>query len=338
LGTTFGAIRNAVALQDSHEAFLFIADLHAMTEEHDPAELTEHTLTVAALYLACGVDRQRTALFVQSHVPAHAQFARLLGSLVSVGTLRRMIQFKDKLGKQGQEGNLTLLDYPVLMAGDILLYDADLVPVGADQGEHLQLTRTLAERCNRRYGRPDAPLLKLPDPYIMAAGARVMSLDDATQKMSKSAPTDASRINLLDSPDQVIAKVRRAKSDAIYGLEFDNPARPEAHNLLTLYQLLSRRTREEAAAEAAGMGFGKFKPLLAEAVNAVLEPIRRRYGEHRNDQGELLAILARGRERAATVADQTLARVAAAMGFVSLPGAKASASGGSLNAFAAAVP
>jgi tryptophanyl-tRNA synthetase len=276
--------------------------------------LLEHTLTTAALYLACGVDPRRTALFIQSHVPAHAQFARLLGSLTSVGTLRRMIQFKEKTAKQGHEGNLTLLDYPVLMAADILLYDADLVPVGDDQLEHLQLTRTLADRCNRRSGSEDAPLLKVPEPFVLPGAARVMSLTDGTRKMSKSDPNDAGRINLLDSPEQVFAKLRRAKSDAIYGLEFDNPARPEAHNLLTLYQLLSGKTREEAAAEAAGMGFGAFKPLLADTVNALLAPIQERYQELRNDQEQLLAILEEGRERAAAVAAETLARVASAMG------------------------
>jgi tryptophanyl-tRNA synthetase len=315
-GTIFGAIRNAVALQDSHEAILFIADLHAITDGHAPAELSEHTLATAALYLACGVDPLRATLFVQSQVPAHAQMARLLGPLATVGMLRRMIQFKEHAERQGHESSLALLDYPVLMAADILLYDADLVPVGADQMEHLQLARELAARCNRRFGSEAAPVLKVPQPYVVAAAARVMSLADGMRKMSKSDPSDAGRINLLDTPDQVRAKIRRAKTDSALGLEFDNPTRPEAHNLLTLYLLLSGRPRGEVAAEAAGMGYGAFKAVLTEAVNATLAPIRQRYAELRDDPGELMAVLDRGRQRAAEVAGGTLARVAAAMGFV----------------------
>jgi len=209
-----------------------------------------------------------------------------------------------------------LLDYPVLMAADILVYRADVVPVGADQVEHLQLTSELADRANRRYGSATAPLLKVPEPYVLAAAAKIMSLTDGTKKMSKSDANDASRINLLDGPDQVRAKVRQAKTDATYGIEFDNPARPEAHNLLTLYQLLSGRTREEAAADGAGLGFGAFKAMLAETVIAALAPIRQRYAELRSDDGELLAILERGRERAAEVAEQTVTRLASAMGLV----------------------
>jgi tryptophanyl-tRNA synthetase len=305
-------VRNAVALQESDESFLFVADLHANTEAHDPAVLAEHTLRTAALYLACGVDPDCSALFVQSHVPAHAQFARLLGALASAGALRRMIQFKEKAVRQGQEGSLALLDYPVLMAADILLYDADRVPVGDDQLEHLSLTRELAGRCNRQYG----AVLRVPEPFVLAPAARVMSLTDGTRKMSKSDPADASRINLLDTPDQVRTKLRRAKTDSTLGLEFDNPTRPEAHNLLTLYHLLSGQTREQAAAECAGMGYGTFKALLAEAVNAALDPIRRRYAALRADPAELLATLDRGRRRAAEVAERTLARVSAAMGFL----------------------
>jgi tryptophanyl-tRNA synthetase len=257
---------------------------------------------------------------VQSQVLAHAHMARLLGSLATVGTLRRMIQFKEHAERQGNEGTLALLDYPVLMAADILLYDADLVPVGADQVEHLQLTRDLAARCNHCYGSEAAPVLKVPQPYIVANAARVMSLADGTRKMSKSDAKDAGRINLLDTPDQVRAKIRRAKTDSTLGLEFDNPARPEAHNLLTLYQLLSGRPREEVAAETAHMGYGVFKATLTDAVNAMLAPIRQRYTELRDDPGELMAILEHGQQRAAEIAGQTLARLAGAMGFVSLSG------------------
>jgi tryptophanyl-tRNA synthetase len=319
-GTIFGAVRNAVALQDSHEAFLFIADLHAITDLHDPTQLSESTLATAALYLACGVDPARATLFVQSHVPAHAQLARLLGSLATVGMLRSMIQFREQAERQGHDGTLALFDYPVLMAADILLYDADLVPVGADQTEHLELTRDLAGRCNRRFGSAAAPVLRVPRPYVVAPTARVMSLVDGTRKMSKSDPNDGSRINLLDTPDQVRAKIRRARTDSVYGLEFDNPARPEVHNLLTLYHVLSGRSRAEVAAEVARMGHAQFKAVLTDVVNAALDPIRHRYAELRDHPEELRALLDRGRQRAGEVGDRTLSRVAGAMGFVSPPG------------------
>jgi tryptophanyl-tRNA synthetase len=250
---------------------------------------------------------------VQSHVPAHAQLARLLGSVATVGMLRRMIQFKEKSVKQGQDASLGLLDYPVLMAADILLYDADLVPVGADQKQHLELTRELAERFNRSYGEA---LLRLPEPLVVAETAKVMSLTDGSKKMSKSEIDDASRINLMDSADVIRTKVKRAKTDSIRGLEFDNPTRTEAHNLLALYQVLSGKSRHEVQTECATMGYGIFKPLLAEAIINELSPIQERYRALISDETRLKKILARGAEKASTVAAATLARVAAAMGLL----------------------
>lgn len=292
---------------------MFVADLHAITENHDPKTLSEQTLTTAALYLACGVNTDRTTLFIQSHVHQHASLARLLSGVASVNMLRRMIQFKEKSVRQGEDVCLGLLDYPVLMAADILLYEPDLVPVGNDQQQHLQLTRDLAERFNREYG----PVFKLPEPCIVGQTARVMSLTDGTRKMSKSDPNDASRINLLDTPDQVRNKIKRAKTDAVRGLEFHNEARPEVHNLLCIFAALQNLSREQTLAQCAGMGFGQFKPLLTDAIIATLEPIQKRFKELTQDRAALMAVLRNGRDRAREVAEATLAKASLAMGFAS---------------------
>jgi tryptophanyl-tRNA synthetase len=268
------------------------------------------------MYLACGVDPQRSTLFVQSHVTAHAQMARLIGGFASVGMLRRMIQFKEKAAKQ-EDASLGLLDYPVLMAADILLYQPDVVPVGDDQTQHLQLTRDLADRFNHRFG--SAFKLKLPEPLVSQESARVMSLTDGRKKMSKSDSNDFSRINLLDPPDLIRAKIRKAKTDALRGLEFNNPDRPEAHNLLTLYMVLTGKTSSDVAAECADMQYGEFKQRLADAIIAVLAPIQERYHALMADRDALLAVLRDGAKRAAALADTTLRDTAGAMGFLLLP-------------------
>lgn len=273
-------------------------------------------LSTAALYLACGLDPAKSTLFVQSHVAAHSQLARLLGSITSVGMLRRMIQFREKAVRGGEDANLSLLDYPVLMAADILLYDADLVPVGLDQKQHLELTRDIATRFNRIYGAEGKEPLVLPAPYLVTETAKVMSLTDGTKKMSKSDPLDASRINLMDGPEVIRKKLKTAKTDSIRGLEFDNPARPEVHNLLTIYSVLSGKTRDEVAKECADMGFGTFKPLLAETIIAYLAPIQARYEELMNEPEQVRKIIREGRERARVVAEETLSRASTAMGFV----------------------
>jgi tryptophanyl-tRNA synthetase len=235
-----------------------------------------------------------------------------------------MIQFREKALKQGDNVSAGLLDYPVLMAADILLYDADLVPVGEDQKQHLELARDIAQqRINARFSQrgPDGepiPVLKVPEPLILQEGARVMSLSDGRNKMSKSDPNEGSRITLLDSPEQVAKKIKRAKTDPVMGLEFGNPERPEADNLLGLYALTSGRSREAAASECAAMGWGAFKPQLTEAVVEALRPIQERYREWRRDPLQLAAVLQSGSRRASEVATATLSRVREAMGF--LPG------------------
>jgi tryptophanyl-tRNA synthetase len=322
LGNWLGAIRNWVDLQESHDTFFCVVDLHAITVPHDPARLAEDTLTTAALYLACGIDPARSTVFVQSQVSAHSELCWLLNCVTPLNWLERLIQFKEKAVKQGAEVSTGLLDYPVLMAADILLYEADLVPVGEDQKQHLELARNIAQqRINARFGERDAQgepaaILKVPEPLILSQGARVMSLTDGRSKMSKSDPNEASRITLLDSPELITRKIKRAKTDAVMGLAFNQPERPEADNLLGLYALLSGLGRERAAAECAAMGWGQFKPLLAETVVEALRPIQQRYGELRADPGVLQMVLRQGRERAQEVAGRSLARVRMAMGFL----------------------
>jgi tryptophanyl-tRNA synthetase len=322
LGNWLGAIRNWVDLQDSHETFFCVVDLHAITVPHDPGQLAADTRKTAALYLACGIDPARSTVFVQSHVAAHSELAWLLNCVTPLNWLERMIQFKEKALKQGDQVSVGLLDYPVLMAADILLYDADLVPVGEDQKQHLELARDIAQqRINARFGRKDVdgeviPVLKVPEPLILKEGARVMSLTDGRSKMSKSDPNEGSRITLLDPPDLITKKIKRAKTDPVMGLEFGNPERPETDNLLGLYAILSGLGREAAAEQCAQMGWGAFKPLLAEAAVEALRPVQERYAELSADPAELDRVLAHGRERAETVAQATLERTREALGFL----------------------
>ncbi|MEB3158927.1 MAG: tryptophan--tRNA ligase [Synechococcus sp.] len=320
LGNWLGAIRNWVDLQHNHDTFVCVVDLHAITVPHDPKRLAEDTLSTAALYLACGIDPQKSTVFVQSHVPAHAELCWLLNCVTPLNWLERMIQFKEKAVKQGDNVSVGLLDYPVLMAADILLYDADLVPVGEDQKQHLELARDIAQqRINARFGSEESPMLKVPKPLILKEGARVMSLTDGRNKMSKSDPNEGSRITLLDPPELITKKIKRAKTDPEMGLEFGNPDRPETDNLLGLYAILSGKGREAAAKECADMGWGKFKPLLAESTVAALEPIQARYLELMADRGELDRVLAEGRDRANAVASCTVDRVRSSLGFLTPP-------------------
>ena len=315
LGNWLGAIRNWVDLQDSHDTFVCVVDLHAITVPHDPARLAQDTFSTAALYLACGMDPERCSIFIQSQVSAHSELGWLLNCVTPLNWLERMIQFKEKAVKHGDNVSVGLLDYPVLMAADILLYDADLVPVGEDQKQHLELARDIAQqRVNARFGSKDAPVLKVPKPMILKEGARVMSLTDGRSKMSKSDPNEGSRITLLDPPELITKKIKRAKTDPERGLEFGNPDRPETDNLLGLYSILSGIGREAAAAECAEMGWGQFKPLLAEATVAALEPIQARHGELMADRSELDRVLKEGQQNAEAVANATLERVRDALG------------------------
>ena len=318
LGNYLGAIRNWVEGQSEYENYLFVADLHAITVPHDPTQLAADTYTLAALYLACGLDLNHSTIFVQSHVSAHSELTWLLNCITPLNWLQDMIQFKEKAVKQGENVSAGLLDYPVLMAADILLYQADKVPVGEDQKQHLELTRDIAARLNHQFGKPDQPVLKLPDPLIRKEGARVMSLADGTRKMSKSDPSDLSRISLLDSPEQIQYKIKRCKTDPIRGLTFDDPARPECNNLLTVYTLLSGKRKQDVAVECQDMGWGQFKPLLTDTIIESLKPIQEKYQAITADKSYLESVLRDGGEKARAIANQTLSQVKAALGF-SLP-------------------
>jgi tryptophanyl-tRNA synthetase len=314
LGNYLGAIRNWVEGQSQYENFFCVVDLHAITVPHNPGTLAADTYTIAALYLACGIDLKYSHIFVQSHVSAHSELTWLLNCITPLNWLEDMIQFKEKAVKQGENVNVGLLDYPVLMASDILLYQADKVPVGEDQKQHLELTRDIAARFNYQFCR-EKPVLKLPEPLIRAEGARVMSLTDGTRKMSKSDPSELSRINLLDTPEQIQQKIKRCKTDPIRGLTFDDSERPECHNLLTLYMLLSGKTKQEVADECRDMGWGQFKPLLAETAIAALKPIQEKYHAVMADKGYLQSVLRDGKQKAEAIANDTLTKVKAALGY-----------------------
>nr|YP_002049495.1 tryptophanyl-tRNA synthetase [Paulinella chromatophora]ACB43285.1 tryptophanyl-tRNA synthetase [Paulinella chromatophora] len=317
IGNWLGAIRNWVNLQNTHETYVCVVDLHAITMSYDPIKLAEDTRNTAALYLACGINPEHSTVFVQSHVRAHSELCWLLNCLTPLNWLERMIQFKEKSIKQGSNVSIGLLDYPIMMAADILLYDADLVPVGEDQKQHLELARDIAQqRVNSRFGKDENVIVKVPEPLIMSEGARIMSLVDGRSKMSKSHPDDNSRINLLDSPDLIKKKIKRAKTDSNIGLEFTNTDRPEADNLLGIYAILSGKGRETVAIECSEMGWGNFKQLLIDATIESLKPIQNHYNEIINDRTYMDNILKEGAQKANSVADTTLQRVRSALGFL----------------------
>jgi tryptophanyl-tRNA synthetase len=314
LGNYLGSIRNWVEHQHNYENYLCVVDLHAITAPHDPKTLAEYSYTLAATYLACGVSTEHANIFIQSHIPAHSELAWLLNCVTPLNWLQDMIQFKEKAIKQGENVNVGLLDYPVLMAADILLYQADKVPVGEDQKQHLELTRDIAARFNHQFAKK-TPVLKLPQALIQADGARVMSLTDGTRKMSKSDPSDLSRINLLDPPDLITKKIKKCKTDLDRGLSFEAIDRPECRNLLTLYMLMSGKSKDAVAEECQDLGWGQFKPLLTEATIEHLRPIQAKYQEVMADKTYLESVLREGKHRATLIADRTLADVKAALGF-----------------------
>ncbi|MXO59062.1 tryptophan--tRNA ligase [Altererythrobacter salegens] len=323
LGNYLGAIRNYVKLQDdalaaNGECFIFIADLHAISMPHDPVELHNSTLELVATLVACGLDTSKTVLFNQAQVPAHAELQWLLSGTARMGWLSRMTQFKDKSGKNREGASIALFTYPVLQAADVLLYQATHVPVGEDQKQHLELARDIAQKFNNDFASEDDPVFTLPEPYIPPEAARIMSLRDGTSKMSKSDPSDMSRINLSDDADTIMKKVKKAKTDPeplppeAAGLE----DRPEAKNLVAIYGAFSGKSVDEVLAEYGGAGFGTFKPALGELMVETLSPITARFNELRADRELLDAILARGAARARDMSGPTLSRAYAALGLV----------------------
>jgi len=302
LGTYLGALKNWVALQDGYESYFCIVDLHAITVPQDPKILRTNVREMAAIFLAVGLDPERAVIFRQSRVSEHTELAWLLNCIAKVGELSRMTQFKDKSQRGGAESaSVGLYDYPVLQAADILLYNAHLVPVGEDQRQHLELTRTLARRFNGLYGET----FVVPEPMILETGARVMALDEPTAKMSKSSPTPAGYVALLDEPDVIRRKIRRAKTDS--GTEIvASPEKPAIMNLLGIYAGLTDFTVSEIEDQYRGKGYGDFKKDLAEVVVESLSPIRERTLELLDNPRELDDILEAGADRARQVARSTL--------------------------------
>ncbi len=302
LGTYLGALKNWVAIQDDYDSFFCIVDLHALTVPQDPKVLRHNVRETTAFYLAAGLDPERSVIFRQSRVSAHTELAWLLNCIAKVGELSRMTQFKDKTRKGGAEAaSVGLYDYPVLQAADILLYNAHLVPVGEDQRQHLELSRTLARRFNHLYGET----FVVPEVMIPKVGARIMALDDPTQKMSKSSPTPAGYIALLDDRDTIRRKVRRAKTDS--GTEIvARPDKPAITNLLEIYAVITGKPILELEEQYEGRGYGDFKKDLAEVLVEELSPIRERALELLDNPRELDELLEAGAERARKIASSTL--------------------------------
>jgi tryptophanyl-tRNA synthetase len=314
LGNYLGAVRQWVALQEDHDAFYMMADLHTITVEHDPAVLRERTRRSAAQLLAAGVDPKRSTIFVQSQVPEHAQLAWVLSCITGFGEANRMTQFKDKSAKGGAERTTVgLFTYPILQAADILLYQADQVPVGEDQRQHLELTRDLAGRFNYRFG----DTFTLPAPYIVKETAKILDLQEPTIKMSKSASSPNGIVDLLDEPAKSAKKIRSAVTDSGRDVVFDEEEKPGVSNLLTIYATLTGRSIADIERDFTGKGYGDFKKALAEVVVEFVTPFRNQTLELLEDRAELDRVLADGAARAREVAGPTLQTVYDHVGFVS---------------------
>ncbi|MBU7580285.1 MAG: tryptophan--tRNA ligase [Porphyrobacter sp.] len=322
LGNYLGAIRNWAAMQDAmdegSEALFFLADLHAISQPHDPAGLKAATLEMTAALVACGIDPDRSVLFNQAQVPQHAELQWLLNGTARMGWLNRMTQWKDKAGKNREGQSVALFTYPVLQAADVLLYQATHVPVGEDQKQHLELARDIAQKFNNDFASEDAPVFTLPDPIIPAEAARIMSLRDGSAKMSKSDPSDMSRINLSDDADTMAQKIKKAKTDPepLPSEEAGLADRPEARNLVGIYAALSGEPVAAVLAQYGGQGFGGFKPALADLLVAALGPIRDRFVALKDDSEALDAILARGAAKARERGTPTLNAAYQALGLV----------------------
>ncbi|WP_394648561.1 tryptophan--tRNA ligase [uncultured Sphingomonas sp.] len=320
LGNYLGAVKQWVAMQNEIQAsggetMYFIADLHGLTEFIAPAQMTANTIEMTATLIASGIDPARSIVFNQARVAAHSELAWLLNNVARVGWLNRMTQFKDKAGKNREGASVGLYDYPVLMAADVLLYNATHVPVGEDQKQHLELTRDIATKFNTDF---DVELFTLPEPLVSKAAPRIMSLRDANAKMSKSNPSEQSLVKLIDSDETIADKFRKAKTDPdLLPATLDElEGRPEARNLLTIFAALADRNAQDVLTDYAGKGFGQFKPALADLAVAKLGPIRDEMLRLLNDRGAIDSILRDGAERAAALAAPTLRRAQAAMGLL----------------------
>lgn len=311
LGNYLGAVRNWALLQEEYHCYYCVVDMHAITVRQDPTELRRHTLDVMALLLAAGIDPDENIVYIQSHVPEHAELAWILNCYTYMGELSRMIQFKEKSQKAGENINAGLFTYPALMAADILLYQANLVPVGADQKQHLELTRDVALRFNNQYG----DVFTIPEPYIQKSGARVMSLQEPEKKMSKSDENENSYISLLDPPDAITRKIKRAVTDSDGVIAYEE-SKPGVSNLLSIYAAIGGKDPAKCAAEFEGMGYGGLKEKVAQAVVGVLEPLQTEFKKIRSDKAYLEKVMAENAEKASRVARRTLAKVQKKVGFV----------------------
>lgn len=316
LGNYLGAIKNWLPLSKDYDCHYMLVDLHAITVRQDPAVLRERCYEFLALYIACGLDPKDNVLFVQSHVPAHSELSWILNCYTQFGELGRMTQFKDKSAKHADNINAGLFGYPVLMAADILLYDAAQVPVGDDQKQHLELTRDIALRFNNLYGKDGRGVFVVPEPMIPPVGARIMGLQDPTAKMSKSDDAETNALYLLDSPDVITRKIKRAVTDMDGVVRFDIAAKPGVSNLLSILAATTGKTIPALEAEFEGKQYGAFKAAVAEAVVECLKPVQARYAELREDRDGLRAVLRDGAARASARANATLARVHEVLGLI----------------------
>ena len=309
LGSYMGAIKNWVALQDEYDCIYCIVDMHAITVRQNPAELRRRSVAQLAQYIACGLDPEKNIMFIQSHVPQHAELGWILGCYTQFGELSRMTQFKQKAQQHADNITAGLFTYPVLMAADILLYQADLVPVGEDQRQHVELTRDIAQRFNGVY----SDTFTLPEAFIPQMGARIMSLGNPGNKMSKSDPDGC--VYLLDQPEEIQRKFKRAVTDSVTAVRFDKDSKPGVSNLLTIYCAATGKTIAEAEEDFAGQGYGVFKPAVADAVVELLRPIREESGRLLADKAYLEGIYREGARRAQYLASKTLAKVQRKVGF-----------------------
>ena len=312
LGTYLGALKNWAALSDEYDCYYMIVDMHAITARQDPAELRKRTLSQLAQYIACGIDPERNMLFIQSHVPAHAQLSWALSCYTMFGELSRMTQFKDKSVKNTENINAGLFTYPALMAADILLYQADLVPVGSDQKQHIELTRDIAVRFNGIYG----DTFKLPEPYIPKVGARIMDLQTPVNKMSKSEIADGGCVLLLDKPEEVLRAFKRAVTDSEMSVRYDPENKPGISNLMQIYSACTGQTFDEIETGFSGQGYGAFKKTVGETVEETLRPIREEAQRLLSDRAYLERVYTQGAAKASRAADKTLQKVYEKIGFI----------------------